>query len=495
MNQVKKLAGQTLLYGMGSIVPKLLNFAILTPFYTRIFATGVYGTVTELYAYVVILMVVITFGMETGFFRFAQNKHRLQAVFTSSFLFVAGLSVIFVLLIHLLIGPISGLIQYGDKPEYIKWFGYIIAIDAIASIPFAKLRQQEKALKFAIIKMLNVVVNIGLVVFFFIIWPKMWAANPSGGINRFYDPSMGVGYVFFANLITSGIVLLMLSAEMKDLKGPVQGKIMKDLLKYSFPIVIIGVAGSINEVADKILLKFWLPDSFEAMDIVGIYGANYKIAVLMTLFIQMFRYAFEPFLFAQSKGGDAKDLYAKILDIFFSLGLVIFLGVIFYIDIIKYYIDAKYWEGLAIVPIILLANLFLGVFYNLSVWYKINDLTRYGAWLAVGGAVITLILNAILIPIIGYMGSAWATLACYTLMMTGSYLWGRKIYRVPYRVDRFVINLGVALLLFGFSEIVKPEMLFARLAINSLLMVVFLIWIERQQKLISVLLPSRGRNK
>ncbi len=495
MDKVKKLAGQSLLYGTGSIIPKLLNFAILTPFYTRIFAPGVYGTFTELYAYVVILMIVMTFGMETGFFRFAQNKARLHTVFTTSFVFVGVLAVLFVIGVGLALRPIAELIQYEDKPEYIKWFSYIIAIDAIASLPFAKLRQQEKALKFAIIKMLNVVVNIGLVMFFFVIWPRLWAANPGEGINKLYDPNMGLGYVFIANLITSAIVLLMLSGELKDLKGPVNGKVLKDLLKYSLPIVVIGIAGSINEVAAKILLKFWLPESYEAMDIVGIYGANFKIAVLMTLFIQMFRYAFEPFLFAQSKGGDSKDLYARILDIFFSLGLVIFLGVMFYLDIVKYYVDEKYWEGLGIVPIILLANLFLGVFYNLSVWYKINDLTRYGAVLAIGGAVVTITLNAILIPIIGFMGSAWAALACYALMMVASYLWGRKIYPVPYKVDRFVINLGVALTLFGLSELVKPDMLLPRLALNTLLLLVFLIWIERQQKLISILLPSRGRKK
>ena len=259
MNKVKKLAGQTLLYGLGSIIPKLLNFAILTPFYTRIFAPGIYGTVTELYAYVVILMVIITFGMETGFFRFAQNKQRLQAVFTSSFLFVSVLAVLFVVAVRVAIEPIAGLIQYDNNPEYIRWFSYIIALDAIASLPFAKLRQQDRALKFAIIKMLNVVVNIGLVLFFFVIWPRLWAANPGEGINKYYDPIMGVGYVFIANFITSIIVLILLTSEMKDLKGPVEGKIVKDLLKYSFPIVIIGIAGSINEVADKILLKFWLP--------------------------------------------------------------------------------------------------------------------------------------------------------------------------------------------------------------------------------------------
>jgi O-antigen/teichoic acid export membrane protein len=492
LNKVRKLAGQTVLYGLGSIFPKLLNFAILTPFYTRLFAPGVYGTFTELYAYVVILMVVITFGMETGFFRYAQNRESLRSVFTTSFVFVSALSVVFVIVVRLLLGPISELIKYEHKPEYIRWFSYIIAIDAVAALPFAKLRQQEKAFKFAMIKILNVIVNIGLVVFFFVIWPKLWAANPGGGINRLYDPGMGVGYVFIANLITSAIVLLMLSAELKDLRGPFDLAVMKSLVKYSFPIVIIGIAGSINEVADKILLKFWLPDSYQAMDMVGIYGANYKIAVLMTLFIQMFRYAFEPFLFARSSDSDAKSLYARILDIFFGLGLVIFLGVLFNIDIIKYYIDPDYWDGLGIVPIILLANLFLGVFYNLSVWYKINDLTKYGAWLAVGGAIITIVLNALLIPVIGYMGSAWATLACYTLMMTGSFLWGRKIYPVPYRIDRMIVNLGAALFLFGLSLLLRPDNLAARLILNNVLLLAFLAWLEWKSKLLSVFLPSRA---
>ncbi len=495
MNKVKKLAGQTVLYGLGSIIPKLLNFAILTPFYTRIFAPGVYGTVTELYAYVVILMVGITFGMETGFFRFGQNKHQLKAVFTSSFVFVGLLAAMFLILVQLTIGPLSNLIQYDDNPEYIKWFSYIIALDALAAIPFAKLRQQEKAMKFAILKMANVVVNIALVIFFFVIWPKLWSTNPDGGINRFYDPMMGVGYVFIANLLTSAVVFLLISTELKDLRGPLQANILRDLLKYSTPIVIIGIAGSINEVADKIMLKFWLPDSVVAMDIVGIYGASYKIAVLMTLFIQMFRYAFEPFLFAQSKDKDAKQLYAQILEIFFSLGLVIFLGVLLYMDFVKYYIDPKFWDGLVIVPIILLANLFLGVFYNLSVWYKINDLTRYGAWLAVGGAIITLVLNALLIPVIGYIGSAWATLACYTLMMVGSFFWGRKIYPIPYRADRLLINLAIALFLFGISIFLKPESFILRIGMNTILLILFLLWIERQQHLLRIFIPMSGRNK
>jgi O-antigen/teichoic acid export membrane protein len=248
-------------------------------------------------------------------------------------------------------------------------------------------------------------------------------------------------------------------------------------------------------VAAKILLKFWLPETYEAMDIVGIYGANFKIAVLMTLFIQMFRYAFEPFLFAQADQKDSKQLYAQILEIFFALGLLIFLGVVFYLDFIKYYIDSRFWGGLSIVPLILLANLFLGVFYNLSVWYKINDLTRYGAVLAIGGSLITLVLNAILIPRIGFMGSAWAAVSCYALMMTGSYLWGRRFYPVPYRIDRMIMNLGAALVLFGVSHIFRPDGLWPRIAFNTFLMILFVVWIERQLGIIRILLSGRGGKK
>ena len=440
-------------------------------------------------------MVIISFGMETGFFRFAKDREQLSSAFSSSFLIVVSIAVIFVVLIHIVTEPVARLIQYDSNPEYIRWFSYIIAIDALTALPFAKLRQQNKALKFAVIKTLNVVINIGLVVFFFIIWPKIWAHNPDGWLGRMYNPITGVGYVFIANLITSGIVLLLLSAEFKDLRGPVSGSMIRKLLRYSYPIVIIGIAGSINEVAAKILLKFWLPESYEAMDIVGIYGANFKIAVLMTLFIQMFRYAFEPFLFAQADQNDSKSLYAQILEIFFALGLMIFLGVVFYLDFIKYYIDSRFWGGLGIVPIILLANLFLGVFYNLSVWYKINDLTRYGAVLAIGGSVVTIALNAILIPRIGFMGSAWAALSCYALMMTGSYLWGRKIYSVPYKIGRMLINLGVALALFGLSSILRPDNLWPRMALNTILFIVFLAWIERQLGLIRIFLTGRGGKK
>jgi O-antigen/teichoic acid export membrane protein len=475
LNPLKKLAGQTAIYGMGTIIPRLLNYLLLTPFYTNIFATGQYGIVTELYAYVAFLMVLLTYGMETAFFRYAELEKSSSVVYSTSLISLFTTSFVFIIFVSIFAQPIADLIQYSANKEYIVYFAFIVGIDAFSAIPFARLRQQNRALRFTIIKIINVCVNIGFNLYFLVLCPYLSEHNPQSPLLSVYSENVGVGYAFISNLIATLVTLLLLLPEIVRIKPVFDVSLIKRMLKYAYPLLIIGLAGMINEVADKILLKYLLPDSTTALAQVGIYGANYKLAVLMTLFIQMFRYAAEPFFFSEAKKKDAKRVYADVMKFFVIFCLIIFLFVMMYIDVVKYFIGPDFRSGLGIVPIVLLANLFLGVFYNLSVWYKLNNLTLYGALIAVAGACITIILNVALIPKIGYVGSAWGHFFCYFSMMIISFFWGRKVYPVNYDIKKILLYSTLAFALFGLSKILYIEKETIRLVINTFYLLVFFV--------------------
>ncbi len=499
MNQIKQLAGQTAVYGMGTIVPRLLNFAFLVPFYARTFESGGMGAITELYAYVVILNVIITLGMETGFFRFSQDKSQFRSVYTTAFLIVSILAILLIVFVRIFLNPIAAAIQYEDSKEFITWFSLIIALDSISAIPFAKLRRENRPRRFATLKLINVGITIALVFFCLKFWPAIVENNPETWFNSLYNPDLGVGYVFLSNLIASAIVFILLLPEYKLLGGPLSKKVFIDLLKYSLPLVIVGIAGSINDVADKILLKFWFTGKGVVMKELGIYGVNFRLAVLMTLFVQMFKYAFEPFLFAQKKGDKTNAMYVLVMDVFVAIGVIIFLLVTFYLDPLSkayYGVQGKgYDEGLGVVPIILLANLFLGIYFSLSVWYKVTDLTRYAAVMALGGSVITIVLNAILIPKFSYMGSAWARLACYSAMMVASYFWGRKHMPIPYHVNRILIYLGLGVGLYFLNIQFGNWIPNYKYLISTLLLLAFLVFVNQQLKLFKLFFGREQGNK
>ncbi|PLX07250.1 MAG: polysaccharide biosynthesis protein [Marinilabiliales bacterium] len=471
---LKKLAGQTAVYGMSSIIGRLLNY-LLVPLYTRLFAPEVYGVVTELYAYVTFLLILLTYGMETGFFRFAQDKNIFDRVYTSILSSLAVTSTAFMVLLLIFLKPLAGVMEYEAHPEYILWMGLIVSLDAFISIPFAKLRLQNKAWKFAIIKLVNIGVNIGLNLYFLILCPRLAINNPDSVLLSIYSPNIGVGYVFIANLAANLLTFLMLLPDILNVRFSFDKKLLKKILIYSMPLLIAGFAGMINETLDRVLLKHMVPDAMNPMEQLGIYVANYKLAILMTLFIQMFRYAAEPFFFSNKNESNAKELYAKATKYFIICGLMIFLGVMFYIDIVKYFIDVDYHEGLKVVPILLLANLFLGIFFNFSIWYKLNDMTKYGAYLAVFGALITIILNVILIPKYGYMGSAWATLICYFAMALLSFYWGQKYYKVPYKLLNAGFYFVLAIILYVSSIYLRPESQTMVYILNTCLLLVFTI--------------------
>jgi O-antigen/teichoic acid export membrane protein len=489
LNPLKKLAGQTLVYGMGTIVPRLLNYFLLTPFYTRIFVTGEYGVITELYAYIAFLLVLLTYGMETAFFRFAEKEPDAKRVFSTSLFSLFVTSTLFVILVVIFANPLATLIQYGNHPEYIRMFSIIVALDAFTAIPFAYLRHKNKALRFSIIKIVNVVVNVGLNFFFLWLAPKIMAHNPHSWVRLVYDPTIGVGYAFIANLVASGIMLLMLVPDIFSVKPILDKDILRRMLIYAFPLLIVGLAGMVNEVADKIIFKFLLiappgtpnPAGY-AMSQLGIYGAAYKLSVLMTLFIQMFRYAAEPFFFAQVKEDNAKQVYADVMKYFILFGLFIFLGVTLYSDLVKYFIGPRYWEGLFILPIVLLANLLLGITFNLSIWYKLNDMTRFGAYIGLTGAAVTILMNVLLVPRFSYLGAAIGHLSAYVVMVILSYIWGQKYYRINYQRRRIVFYVMLTVSLFLIGYYLPVHSLLIKLAINSLLFAFFLFIIYFKER-------------
>lgn len=482
MNPLKQLAGQTAVYGLGTIVPRLLNFLLLTPFYTRVFVKGEYGMVTELYAYVAFLMVLLTYGMETAYFRFVENAKNKDKVYTTALTSLFITSTLFVILVIIFAQPLADIIRYSSNVEYIIYFALIIGIEAFTSIPFARLRQQKKPGRFAFIKIVNVLVNISLNFFFLWLCPVLLKNNPDSIVGLIYSENIGVGYAFISNLVATIVTLLLLIPDIFKTRIQFDAALLRNMLVYSLPLLVVGLAGMVNEVSDKIFLKYLWPDPETALDQVGIYGACFRLAVLMTLFTQMFRYAAEPFFFAQAKEKNSKVVYADVMKYFIIFGLIIFLTVMLYIDIFKYFIGSNFHEGLFIVPIVLFANLFLGVFYNLSVWYKLNNLTRFGAAIAIVGAIITIVLNIILIPKIGYLGSAWAHFACYFVMMIISYFWGKKYFPINYDLKRILLYTILALVLYAVSHYVKPQEFILQLLVNSVLLIIFLATVYKFEK-------------
>jgi len=450
LNPLRKLASQTAIYGLSSILGRFLNY-LLVPLYTYTFPAREYGIVSELYAYAGFFAVVLIFGLETGYFRFGNREDlRSDSVYSTALGFLILANLAFVCGIVAFREPLAALLRYSENPEYLLWFGAILALDSIAALPFAKLRSENRAWRFAGIKLTEILLAVGLNLFFLVYCKKAEALSPDSLGARLYDPGIGIGYIFLANLAASAFKLLLLLPQFKSLRLGLDAKLLKSLLAYSLPMVAIGFAGMVNEMLDRAILKFLLPyDLATNLRMLGIYGACYKLSILMSLFIQAFRYAGEPFFFAYAGRADAKGAYALVMKYFVIFCVFIFLVVTLYIDLFKYFIGAEYREGLEVVPILLLANLFLGIYVNLSIWYKLTDRTLMGAWVSLIGAALTVGLNIWWIPIMGYMGSAWATLACYAAMTVLSYALGQYYYPVRYPIGKIAGYLLLGLLLYG----------------------------------------------
>ncbi len=482
LNPLKQLAGQTAVYGLSSVFARLLNF-LLVPFYTRILTdTAEYGIVNELYAYVAFIIVILTYGMETAFFRFSSKTDNPKIVYSTALTSVTATSFIFLAVIILFYNDIASIMGYGNNSSFVLLLGLVLGADALSSIPFARLRHQGRAVRFALIKLFNVCVNVFFNIFFLAFLPWICSLGYSGWfIDLVYDPSFSVGYVFVSNLIASSLTLCLFIKEILKIRFGFSAAILRSMLVYAFPLLISGLAGTVNEFFDRILLRYRLPENVNVLEQIGIYGANVKIAVLMILFIQMFRYAFEPFIFSQEKNKSGKRLYADVLYYFTIAGVFVFLVITLYIDIFKQIIDTRYHEGVAVVPIILYGNLLLGIYFNLSVWYKLKDKTVYGAIFALCGALVTITINWVFIPFYGYMASAWGHLFAYLVMVLVSYFIGRRYYPVPYKVSAILGYLGAGAVLFIISQVVKFEGVFVQYAVNTVILAIFTAFVAYRE--------------
>lgn len=456
MNPLKRLASQTAIYGLSSIIGRFINY-LLVPLYTYSFTTSEYGIVSEFYAYAGFLAVLLTFGMETGYFRFREREGSDPAlVYSTSLRFLLGANLGFLAVALALDHIIAGALQHGDHPEYVGWFALIVALDSVGAIAFARLRAENRALRFAGVKLIEILVAVGLNLFFIAYCRSAYEAAPDSWAGQLWNPAIGIGYIFLANIAASTVKLLLLAPQMQGVARGFDRELFMRMLRYSLPMVIIGLAGVINEMLDRAALKYLLPyDQETNLAQLGIYSACYKLAVLMSLFIQAFRYAGEPFFFAQARHQDAPHTYAAVLNYFTIFCAFIFLFVLAYIDLFKYFIGEPFREGLRVVPVLLMANLLLGIYVNLSIWYKLTDRTLLGASVAIGGAILTIVLNLWWVPILGYMGAAWATLVCYAAMTIASYLLGRRFYPVPYDVKRVLGYLGLAVGLYALNATIS----------------------------------------
>ncbi len=490
-NPLKKLAGQTAIYGLPTILGRMLHYA-LVPFFTYIFGKPAdFGLNIEFYAYISFLNILFSYGMETALFNFSSREPDKNIVYSTALRSIVLSTVILCIPFVCFAPQFANILHYPGHGNFIIWAIMIVGTDALAAIPFAKLREENKARRFAKIKFINIGVQL-LINFFFVGLCKYHFEKDAGSFwGSFYNPEIGIGYAFIAGLMANVVSLLLLLPEIIKIKYGFNFSLWKRMLNYSLPLLIVGFAGMTNETLDRILLKHLLPEDI-AQTQVGIYGACYKISILMTLFVMAFRYAAEPFFFARQKDENAKTLYGSVMTWFVLFCLIIFLGTTLNISWIQYFVGPSYREGLKVVPILLLANLFLGIYFNLSIWYKLTGRTKFGMWIPILGAIITIALNFLWIPSAnsyfgGYMGSAWATLICYGVMMVFSYLIGQKYYPVDYAILRIFCYLFFAIGLYFTGYLICTNSVFLDLILKNSLLLTYLIAvivIEKPMKLL-----------
>lgn len=477
---MKSLAKDTAIYGLSSILGKFVSWC-LVPIYTTVLATGEFGIMTNIYSFTALIAVILTFGMETGFFRFANKEDsNPTVVYSTALLFVGTLCLVFLSLCLIFVHPISNILEYSNHPDYIAIMLVVVAIDAFTSIPFAYLRFQKRPIRFATIRLTGIFTTIILTIFFLLICPEIHKSYPSF-IEWFYNPDYKGGYVFVANLIGSLFTLILLIPQLTGFRYILDKDLLNKMVKYSFPLLILGIAGILNQTVDKIIYPYLFADKDMAFQQLGIYSACSRLAIIMMMFTQAFRFAYEPFIFAKNKGSNNDKAYTEAMKYFIIFSLTIFLGVMFYMDIIKYFIRSEaYYEGLNVVSIIMMGYILFGIYFNLSFWYKMVDKTYFGAVFSIAGCIITVVLNIVFVPIYGYVASAWATLICNLVMMLLSYYFERKYRPLPYDFKTIGLYFGMAIVLYGISCYVRFNSEIFRLTFNTFLFAIFLFVLVRR---------------
>ena len=494
MASLKSLAKDTVIYGLSSIIGRFLNY-LLVPLYTAKLsaASGGYGVITNIYAYVALLMVILTYGMETTFLRFAnKSEENPNTVYSTTLISVGSTSLLFVLLVLAFLPGIAGWMGYEAHPEYVGVMAIVVALDALQCIPFVYLRYKHKPIKFAALKLLFIFLNIGLNLLYFVALPALYKSHPEI-IGKIYDPTVGVGYAFFINLFCTGLITFFFWKELMGIRYKFDWSLLKRMLKYAWPILVLGIAGILNQTFDKMMF----PKIYHQADMqsqLGIYGAAVKIAMIMALITQAFRYAYEPFVFGKSKDKDNRETYAQAMRYFIIFTLLAFLAVMAWIDIFKYIIAPDYWSGLKVVPIVMAAEIMMGVYFNLSFWYKLIDKTIWGAWFSGIGCAVLILVNVLFVPKYGYMACAWGGFAGYCTAMVLSYLVGQKYYPIRYPLRDIAMYTVVAAILFAAMMLPVGNMWLA-LAYRTVLLCLFVGFIYRKEHLGPMLakLPVVGR--
>lgn len=488
MSKMKSLVKDTAIYGLSSILGRFLNWC-LVPIYTFVLKDpSEYGIVTNLYAWTAFVVVILTYGMETGFFRFInKSADTSNKVYSTSLTILGFTSTIFAIISIVFAQPLANAIEIGNHPEYIWMLGIVVSMDAFGAIPFAYLRYKNKPIKFAALKFFMIFVNIAFNLFFLITCPWLNKVNP-GLISWFYNPDYGVGYIVVANLISTGAVTLAQIPDMLEARFDFDKTMLKQMLKYSFPLLILGIAGVMNQSVDKIIFPKIYPDINEGMRLLGIYGACSKISLVMWMFTQAFRFAYEPFVFAHQKSENSEQAYADAMKYFVIFSLIIFLGMQFYIDALKVIIDKSYWEGFGVVPIILMSYVFQGIYFNLSVWYKLTDKTMYGAYFSVLGAIITVVYLIVFVPSNstlngGYMAAAWSSFWCYLIIMLISYFYGQKYFPIKYELKRIGWYFLITVVLFFINQYFQTPYTVLNYSLRSIVLIGFIYYILKKEKL------------
>ena len=478
MANLKSLAKDTAIYGLSSIVGRFLNY-LLVPLYTYYMPhdTGDYGISTNIYAYTALILVLLTFGMETTLFRFANDdRSKPDTVFSTVMAVVGSLTLVFLLLIFGFIGPISEVLGYSEHPDYLLMMAVVVALDALQAIPFSYLRFQKRAIRFASLKMLFILLNITLNVIYFVLLGKT-----------------SVFYVFFINLLCTGLITFFFVPDLLRIQWKFDGQLLRRMLSYSWPILILGIAGILNQVADKIIFPLVYPDEEQANVLLGDYGSCVKIAMIMAMITQAFRYAYEPIVFAKSKDADKTEYYAAAMKYFLIFTLLAFLCVVGWMPLLQYIIGANYREGLGVVPIVMAAEIMMGVYFNLSFWYKLIDKTIYGAWFSLTGCLVLFAVNIIFIPQYSYWACAWGGVAGYGTAMVLSYFVGQKKNPIPYPMKDIAIYVIATAVLYAVMKLLPaswPAIL--TLAVNTLLILLFTVLIVKKDLPLSSL-PIIGK--
>lgn len=481
MENLKSLAKDTAIYGLSSIIARFINY-LLVPIQTARFAAsgGEYGIITNVYAYVSLLIILLTFGMETTFFRFMSKEGEdPKKVYSTTLTMVMMTSLVSALLVMLFLHPIASVVGYADHPEYVAVMYVTVAIDAFMAIPFAYLRYLHKPIKFAMLKIINILMNIALNILYLIILPAL-------KLNLFgiYDEqfTLDVAFVFYINLFCTCATLLMLWKEWGTIPFKIDKVTCKRMFNYTWPLLVMGLAGQLNQAASQILFPYFFDGSQEeARTQLGIYGACIKIAMIMVMITQAFRFAYEPFVFGKSKDKDNRETYAQAMKFYLVFTLLAFLMVMGYLDILKFLVGESYWEGLRVVPIVMAAEIMFGVFFNLSFWYKLTDRTIWGAYFSGIGAVVLIVIDILLIPRFSYMACAWAGFAAYATSMILSYFIGQRYYPITYPIKDMTIYLILTIFLFiGIQYANRAFPLWIALIINTLLIAVFVVYLVKK---------------